>query len=158
MNNKNKQKGKNVNPTTSRPIRARGKTKRIRQDDEKVPEERGQNRNNPSRGHRRNVSRNEARFKEQEKEKEIMKIVIDERPKLFVFETEDEDNNNLYETILKAEKFIIEGGVSEERREARKNNELSSRQKYQLNKYANKLRKEGYSVVKKKRAKTPKRK
>ena len=91
MNNKNKQKGKNVNPTTSRPIRARGKTKRIRQDDEKVPEERGQDRNNPSRGHRRNVSRNEARFKEQEKEKEIMKIVIDERPKLFVFETEGED-------------------------------------------------------------------
>tara|TARA_A100001037_G_C15025163_1_gene578305 strand:+ start:699 stop:1106 length:408 start_codon:yes stop_codon:yes gene_type:complete len=91
MNNKNKQKGKNVNPTTSRPIRARGKTKRIRQDDEKVPEERGQDRKNPSRGHRRNVSRNEARFKEQEKEKEIMKIVIDERPKLFVFKTEDED-------------------------------------------------------------------
>tara|TARA_B100000035_G_scaffold312522_1_gene324172 strand:+ start:5127 stop:5537 length:411 start_codon:yes stop_codon:yes gene_type:complete len=92
MNNKNKQKGKNVNTTTSRPIRARGKAKRIRQDDEKVPEERGQDRNNPTRGHRRNVSRNEARFKVKiEKEKEIMKIVIDERPKLFVFETEDED-------------------------------------------------------------------
>ncbi len=92
MNNKNKQKGKNVNTTTSRPIRARGKAKRIRQDDEKVPEERGQDRNNPTRGHRRNVSRNETRFKVKiEKEKEIMKIVIDERPKLFVFETEDED-------------------------------------------------------------------
>ena len=92
MNNKNKQKGKNVNSTTSRPIRARGKAKRTRQEDEKIPEERGQDRNYSSRSDRRNVSRNETRFKRQiEKEEEIMKIVIDERPKLFVFETEDED-------------------------------------------------------------------
>ena len=39
MNNKNKQKGKNDSPT-NRPIRARGKTKRVRQDDEKVSKKR----------------------------------------------------------------------------------------------------------------------
>ena len=91
MNNKNKQKGKNDSPT-NRPIRARGKTKRVRQDDEKVSKKRRQDRNNSSRGHRRNVSRSETRNQEQiKKEKEIMNILIDERPKLFVFELPDED-------------------------------------------------------------------
>ena len=71
MNNKNKQKGKNDSPT-NRPIRARGKTKRVRQDDEKVSKKRRQDRDNSSRGHRRNVSRTETRNQEQiKKEKEI---------------------------------------------------------------------------------------
>ena len=91
MNNKNKQKGKNDSPT-NRPIRARGKTKRVRQDDEKVSKKRRQDRNNSSRGHRRNVSRTETRNQEQiKKEKEIMDILIDDYVWVVVFEIRSGD-------------------------------------------------------------------
>jgi hypothetical protein len=66
---------------------------------------------------------------------------------------------NLYKTIKEAEKFIEKGGNSELRRAERMgDDETSERKKYLITKFRSKLNKYGFSVKKKTRSKTPKRK